>query len=133
MVAVSIDSRFTHYKGLAQGDQIAAAVLVLAEVLGGAEAPAVLKVSEVAQQLNVGKATVYDLVDSGKLPALRVGQGRGTIRISQADLAHYQQAANRTARSADRVTMAELRNLASPLGKPPRRCGASRECDRSSY
>jgi excisionase family DNA binding protein len=47
------------------------------------------KVPEVAQQLNCSISTIYGLVDTGKLVAYRIGQGRGAVRIAQTDLDAY--------------------------------------------
>jgi excisionase family DNA binding protein len=43
-------------------------------------------VSEVARQLRVSNMTVYRLVKSGQLPAVRVGRG---YRIREQDVMHY--------------------------------------------
>ena len=45
-----------------------------------------LTVNEVQTQLNVSRACVYSLVESGQLPCIRIGIGRGTIRIDATDL-----------------------------------------------
>jgi excisionase family DNA binding protein len=45
-----------------------------------------MKVREVAEALGVCTATVYELVDEGELPHVRVANA---IRVTQADLAHY--------------------------------------------
>lgn len=45
-----------------------------------------LKVKQVAERLNVPKSTVYSLVDNGLLPCVRIGLGRGTIRVEERDL-----------------------------------------------
>lgn len=47
------------------------------------------KVSEVAEALNVNVSTIYRDIDSGKLPALRVGAGRGTYRVEVDDFDTY--------------------------------------------
>jgi excisionase family DNA binding protein len=39
------------------------------------------RVSEVAAELDVHPATVYRAIASGRLRALRVGMGRGAIRV----------------------------------------------------
>jgi excisionase family DNA binding protein len=45
-----------------------------------------LRVRDVAEQLNVDRATVYRLVSSGRLPAYQIG-GRGhAVRIDEHDL-----------------------------------------------
>ena len=48
-----------------------------------------LNAAEVAKRLNVCQQCVYQLVESGKLVSHRIGVGRGTIRISEDDLAEY--------------------------------------------
>jgi excisionase family DNA binding protein len=48
-----------------------------------------LTVREVAEQLRVSPTCVYSLVDQGKLACLRIGIGRGAIRICESDLSAY--------------------------------------------
>ena len=48
-----------------------------------------LRPREVAARLQVGVRTVYALVASQRLRAVRVGIGAGTIRIHEADLHAY--------------------------------------------
>jgi len=52
-----------------------------------------LTLSEVAQKLNISKATAYRLVWAGTLPALRIApEGRrGTLRVLETDLIAYLQ------------------------------------------
>lgn len=45
-----------------------------------------LSAASAADSLGVGLQTIYDLVQSGRLPAQRFGTGRGTIRIRRDDL-----------------------------------------------
>ena len=45
-----------------------------------------LKIAEVAKRLNISNQAV---VEAGKIPSHRFGLGRGTIRISEEDLAEY--------------------------------------------
>ena len=45
-----------------------------------------LTVRQAAEQLAVSPASVYRLVETGKLLAHRIGIGRGTIRISEEQL-----------------------------------------------
>lgn len=40
-----------------------------------------LLVPEAAKQLRVAPSTIYRAIDAGELRALRVGHGKGTIRI----------------------------------------------------
>lgn len=44
-----------------------------------------LSPQEIASQLNITDRAVLDLINSGKLPAMRVGKGRGVWRVSQGD------------------------------------------------
>jgi excisionase family DNA binding protein len=48
--------------------------------------PDFLTVKEAAARLNVSERSVYDLVRCGRLHASRIGNGRGAIRITPADL-----------------------------------------------
>lgn len=48
-----------------------------------------LKVNVIADVLDVDRATVYREIKSGRLPAYRVGSGRGTFRVSQAIFEQY--------------------------------------------
>jgi excisionase family DNA binding protein len=48
-----------------------------------------LTVNEVSERLKVSQAIVYALIERGKIGCHRIGIGRGTIRISEADLGTY--------------------------------------------
>lgn len=48
-----------------------------------------LTVQEVSEILRVSPACVYSLVETGQLPNIRIGNGRGTIRIDRQDLVAY--------------------------------------------
>jgi excisionase family DNA binding protein len=48
-----------------------------------------LTVRQVAEQLQVSMASVYQMCSGGQLPHLRVGLKRGTIRIREQDLAAF--------------------------------------------
>lgn len=52
-------------------------------------AGAYLRVVQVATQLNVHRTTIYRAIESGDLAAVRLGQGRGGLRVSQEALAAY--------------------------------------------
>ncbi|MEH0543284.1 helix-turn-helix domain-containing protein [Streptomyces sp. B21-105] len=54
-----------------------------------ASAAAPLRVKDIAAALRVEPSTVYAETKSGRLPSYRVGQGRGTIRISRAAFLQY--------------------------------------------
>lgn len=48
-----------------------------------------LSPKQVATRWSVAKSTVYALIASGMLPHVRVGLGRGTIRIREEDADAY--------------------------------------------
>ncbi len=48
-----------------------------------------LTVSDVAQWLSVSRSLVYQLVESGKLPVYRIGNGRGAVRFRPEDIDEY--------------------------------------------
>lgn len=65
-----------------------------------------LTVKQVAEQLNLTAQLIYQLIQSGKLPVHRFGNGRGTIRISQEDLNQFIDSCRQVAspRDVPRVT-----------------------------
>jgi len=48
-----------------------------------------MTVSEVAERLSISRSLVYQLVESGKLPVCRIGNGRGAIRFRSQDVEEY--------------------------------------------
>ncbi|MEZ6033415.1 MAG: helix-turn-helix domain-containing protein [Planctomycetaceae bacterium] len=48
-----------------------------------------LNVADVAEQLSISQSLVYQIVDAGKIPFLRIGIGRGSIRFQSADIKTY--------------------------------------------
>lgn len=48
-----------------------------------------LRVKDIAVALRVTTATVYAEIKAERLPSYRIGQGRGTIRVSRAAFAQY--------------------------------------------
>ena len=58
----------------------------MAELNGAA--PLLLKVSEAAAELRIGRNAAYDLIRTGELPSVLV---RKSIRVSRADLENYVQ------------------------------------------
>lgn len=48
-----------------------------------------LTVREVAEVLRVSGSLVYQLIEQHRLPVHRVGNGRGSLRVSEVDLAAY--------------------------------------------
>ena len=55
----------------------------------GSTAPMLLRVKEVSEHLGVSIGWVYQLVAAGRLKHLRVGLGRGTIRIKEESVDEY--------------------------------------------
>jgi excisionase family DNA binding protein len=53
------------------------------------ETTAFYRVAQVATILNVHRTTVYRAIESGALKALRLGQGRGGLRVPAPALAAY--------------------------------------------
>lgn len=48
-----------------------------------------LNVKQVAERLAVSTAVVYRLIETGKLVAHRIGLGRGTLRVTEEQLAEF--------------------------------------------
>lgn len=48
-----------------------------------------MRVKDAAKRLEVSSSLIYQLIAEGKLQAARHGIGRGTIRISEEQLAEY--------------------------------------------
>lgn len=48
-----------------------------------------LTVAETASFIRISKSLTYALVETGKLPASRLGKGRGAIRILKSDALTY--------------------------------------------
>ena len=48
-----------------------------------------LKIPQVAERLNCSQATAYALVESGQLPAVKIGAGGGGVRVTEEDLASF--------------------------------------------
>jgi excisionase family DNA binding protein len=67
-----------------------------------------LTVREIQNRLRVSRACVYALIESGRLPAIRIGVGRGTIRVDEADLDAFV-----TARRGDSIRPGRLPGTAT--------------------
>ena len=72
-------------------------------------------VQEAAKVLRVSPSAVYDLCRIRSLPHLRVGTGRGVIRIAQADLETYLQNAYSTSSSVAKVKPAQVEKSKLPI------------------
>jgi excisionase family DNA binding protein len=51
--------------------------------------PRMFRVKAVAEMLDVSKATVYRAIESGELRALKVGTGKGALRVPEDAFAEY--------------------------------------------
>ena len=70
-----------------------------------------LTVADVAKRLRCSPSLVYGLCASGKLPHHRLGLGRGTIRVTEAQLEAFLQG---TAITPAPSQPEELRHIRSP-------------------
>ena len=59
-----------------------------------------LTVKELAARLNVSRSVVYACIAAGHLPHVRVGVGRGTIRISERDADAFEERLKRDEQKA---------------------------------
>lgn len=66
-------------------------------------APRLLTVDQAANRLQVSGSIVYSLIEAGKLACHRIGLGRGTIRISVADLDAFLESCRQGERVADSI------------------------------
>ena len=48
-----------------------------------------LTIQEAADVLRISSSLLYELINSGKIIAHRIGNGRGTLRIQEVDLEKY--------------------------------------------
>lgn len=91
MVAQNTQALFNEFMPLVNGDPHSAAMLVLASAtLDPPEAQPFMALAQVATKLGVSDATIRNLVSSGKLPASRIGKGRGTLRFDPAEVTQFQ-------------------------------------------
>lgn len=65
-----------------------------------------LRVYEVAQRLNLSLSTVYQLVESGRLPSHNVGLKKG-IRVAESDLLSYVERCRSARRQAPAPALAK--------------------------
>lgn len=79
-----------------------------------------LRVREVQERLRVSRACVYALIDSGQLPSVRIGIGRGTIRVDLNDLEAFV--------AARRTNERRLARASTPAGRGFVHLDADRLC-----
>lgn len=70
---------------------------------GGVEKSSYLTVKALSERWGVSKSVVYQMVTDGILPAIRIGTGRGTIRVNETDVAAFE----RDRRRDDAVEISE--------------------------
>lgn len=54
-----------------------------------------LTVRQVAERLGVSRSVIYACIAAGRLPHIRVGLGRGTIRVKEGDVDEFEKAMKR--------------------------------------
>jgi excisionase family DNA binding protein len=72
-----------------------------------------LRIKETAERLACSVATVYDLIKSGQLIAVKVGVGGGGIRVAEQDLASFIESRRITpaSSSSQKAKKVKLRHL----------------------
>ncbi|PRW61680.1 DNA-binding protein [Actinopolyspora mortivallis] len=60
-----------------------------------------LRVRAVAERLDVSVNTIYRAIESGELRALKIGAGKGTLRVPESALVDYERACERAAHETD--------------------------------
>ena len=86
-----------------------------------------MKVPEVAKRVDVSVSMIYGLCASGRMPHVRVGLGRGTIRISEADLTAFLESC-RADRPAPSASLKRIKIRPGGWGRAP-----ARRCSRFSW
>jgi excisionase family DNA binding protein len=81
-----------------------------------------LTVRQVSTRLALSVSQVYALIGSGKLPCHRFGNGRGAIRVSEEQLAHFIEASKFT----PKASLPELRHIRLPDEQHPEGAFSSR-------
>lgn len=59
------------------------------------------RVAEVAARFEIDETTVYRQIKAGRLKAIRIGSGRGTVRVPAAALAEYEASITAAAETAE--------------------------------
>jgi len=62
-----------------------------------------MKVQEVAKNLKVSPACVYQLVSEGRLECFRIGVGRGTLRFSDDQISRFLEGCRVEAATSTRI------------------------------
>ena len=73
---------------------------------------ALITVVEAARRLKVSPATVYQLCSTQRLPHLRIGSGRGAIRIEESDLEIFLDSCRVDRSAQGRVHLKHIRHRA---------------------
>jgi excisionase family DNA binding protein len=63
------------------------------------------RVAEIAARLTVDKTTVYRQIKAGRLEAIRIGSGRGTVRVPAESLAKYEASITAAATGSAELTV----------------------------
>lgn len=62
------------------------------------------RVRAVAEMYDVSVSTIYRAIESGQLTALKIGIGKGALRIPEYALAAFEEACSQAAQSGDELT-----------------------------
>lgn len=57
-----------------------------------------MTVQEVAHELHLARATVYRMIGDGVIASVKIGSGRGRIRVPRDEVKHYIESLKREAR-----------------------------------
>lgn len=63
---------------------------------------ALLTIKQMQAELAISRACAYALIESGQLPCIRIGVGRGTIRVDESDLCEFIESRKQNATSKRR-------------------------------
>jgi len=84
--------------------------IAVPEGSAGSAVKAFFRVAEVAARFEVDETTIYRQIKAGRLKAIRIGTGRGTVRVTAAALAEYEESITAAAVESAGLT------VDSPLG-----------------
>jgi excisionase family DNA binding protein len=79
-----------------------------------------MTVHEVAEILEIAPSLVYRLCRAGRMPHRRIGLGRGAIRITEADLAEFLEAARVGIRAEEEMPKPEPARRTKRVAGGPR-------------
>lgn len=75
------------------------------------------RVKAVAEMLDVSPATIYRAVECGALEAVRLGMGKGAVRIAKEAIAAYLKTCRQAAVTTSRLAVAQAGDDADSVSK----------------